>query len=98
MAKSIGRYVICRTRGAGCFAGNVESESGTEVVLTDVRRLWYWEGAASLSELATRGTSRPAKCKFPVAMVRVKLTEVTEVIDTTTAAEKSIKEVPIWTA
>ena len=63
-----GPYVIVRTQSAGVFAGNLKSRDGKEVVLTDARRLWYWAGAASLSQLAVSGTSRPGDfCKFPVS-------------------------------
>lgn len=92
------RYVIVRTYSAGCFAGVLESRRGKEAVLTNARRLWYWAGAASLSELAMSGTARPDACKFPVAVGRIELTEVIEVIDATTAARKSIEAVPAWTA
>ena len=57
------RYVIVRGEASGAFAGTLESRSGREVVLTGARRLWYWAGAASLSQLAARGTSRPRKQK-----------------------------------
>lgn len=92
------RYVIVRTYSAGCFAGTLESRKGKEVVLSDARRLWYWSGAASLSQLATDGTSNPSKCKFPVAVARVTLTEAIEILDVTRVAERAIKGVPIWKA
>lgn len=90
------KYVIVRTYSAGVFAGKLESRNGQEVVLTDARRLWYWSGAASLSQLAVSGTSKPRECKFPVAVSRVELLQAVEILDVTTAAEASIKEVPIW--
>lgn len=93
----MGKYVIVRTYSAGVFAGNLESRNGREVVLTDARRLWYWDGASSLSELATRGTSRPNMCKFPCPVGRVELLEAIEILDVTDEAERSIKEVPEWT-
>ncbi len=89
-------YVIVRTYSAGVFAGNLVSRNGKEAVLADARRIWYWEGAASLSQLAVEGTSKPSGCKFPVAVPVVELTEVIEVLHTTPAAEQSIKAVPIW--
>ena len=91
-------YVIARSSQAGVFAGNLKSRDGKEVVLTDARRLWYWAGAASLSQLAVRGTSLPGKCKFPVAVPSVTLTEVSEILDVTPEAEISIKAVPEWKA
>jgi hypothetical protein len=89
-------YVIVRTYSAGVFAGNLKSRKGKEVVLTNARRLWYWAGAASLSQLAVSGTSNPIQCKFPVAVPSVTLTEAIEILDVTPVAEKSIKDVPVW--
>lgn len=91
-------YVICRTYSAGVFAGELESRDGKEVVLTNARRLWRWDGAASLSQLAQTGTSKPEKCKFPIPVDRVTLTEAIEILEVTPAAKKSIEEVPVWQA
>lgn len=54
------------------------------------------EIAASLSQLATDGTSAPDKCQFPVPVDKVTLTEVIEIIPITAKAKKSIEEVPVW--
>ena len=96
MAKSKLRYVIVRTFSAGVFAGYLVSRKGKEVELKDARRLWRWAGAASLSELATRGTSNPKDCRFPIAVSRVELTEAVEVLDVTEVARESINGVKIW--
>lgn len=90
------KYVIARTYSAGVFAGLLFRRDGKEVTLKKARRIWYWDGAASLSELAVRGTSTPDKCKFPVAVPEVTLTEVIEIIPTTKEGQKSIEEVSIW--
>jgi hypothetical protein len=92
------RYVIVRTYSAGVFAGVLISRVGQEVVLRDARRLWYWAGAASLSQLATDGTSRPKDCKFPVAVSRVELLQVIEILDVTLEGRRSIEAVPPWRA
>ena len=102
MATSKKKYVIVRTYsgcnevGPGVFAGTLVSRDGKEVQLSDARRLWYWAGAASLSQLAVSGTSRPRDCKFPVAVPSVTLTEAIEILDVTPEAETSIKRVPEW--
>jgi hypothetical protein len=90
------KYVIVRTYSAGVFAGTMEKKEGKEVTLTDARRLWYWDGAASLSQLAVDGTKNPENCKFPVAVPRVLLTEAIEILDVTPAARKNIEAVPVW--
>lgn len=90
-------YCMVRTYSAGVFAGYIESRNGKEAVLRNARRIWYWDGAASLSELATRGTSKPESCLFPVAVDKVILTEVIEIIPITAEAKASIDKVAIWT-
>jgi len=90
------KYVICRTRSAGVFAGYLETRTGQEVVLRQARRIWYWDGAASLSQLAEERTSNPGKCKFPKAVNRVELLHAIEIIDCTEQARKSIQGVKIW--
>ena len=92
------RYVIVRTYSAGVFAGYLESRKGKEVTLTAARRLWYWAGAASLSQLAVNGTSKPSQCKFPVPVSRIELTEAIEIIDVSPEARASIEAVPVWRA
>lgn len=96
MAKA--KHVIVRTYSAGCFAGLLESKDGQEVILKDARRLWYWSGAASLSQLAVSGTSNPSGCKFPAAVPRVTLPQAIEIIETTPQGQKSIEAVPEWKA
>lgn len=94
--QTISQYVIVRTQSAGVFAGELEARTGQEVTLTNARRLWYWAGAASLSQMALTGTSRPNDCKFPAPVQRVLLLQAIEILDTTDAARKSIEEVPVW--
>ena len=91
-----GKYCIVRTYSAGVFAGTIKSMKGKEVVLTDARRIWYWSGAASLSQLAVDGTKDPGNCKFPVAVPEILLMEAIEIIPTTDAARESIQAVPVW--
>jgi hypothetical protein len=89
-------YVIVRTYSAGVFAGYMKKREGQEVTLTNARRIWYWEGAASLSQLAMEGTSKPEKCKFPCPVDEVLLLNAIEILAVSSAAKKSIEGVPIW--
>ena len=89
-------YCMVRTYSAGVFAGYLEMREGKEVTLRNARRIWYWDGAASLSQLATDGTSKPENCKFPCPVARVILTEAIEIIPITEKAKKSIEGVAVW--
>lgn len=95
---SDGSYVVVRTNSAGVFAGNLESREGDEAILVNVRRLWYWDGAASLSQIALLGVSKPKNCKFSVAVTRQLILGVLEILETTPEAENNLKAVPEWRA
>jgi len=92
----LGDYVIVRTYSAGVFAGTLKSRKGKETVLRAARRLWYWDGAASLSQLAQSGTSKPERCKFPELVSELVLTEAIEILAVTDVGRASIEGVPIW--
>lgn len=98
--KNIGtfeQYYIVRTYSAGVFAGYIESRNGQEVIMRNARRLWYWDGASSLSELATEGTFKPENCKFPVEVDKIELLQAIEIISVTNKARESIAKVSVWT-
>jgi hypothetical protein len=90
------KTVIVRTYSAGVFMGELVSRKGQEVVLNNARRIWYWAGAASLSQLAMEGTSNPSGCKFPCPVDRVELLQAIEILDVTPKAKASIDAVPVW--
>lgn len=43
---------IVRGKDSGVFFGEIAERNGQEVLMKNVRRLWYWDGAASISQLA----------------------------------------------
>ena len=92
----IGKYVIVRGDRSGVFAGVLVSEEGQKVVLKDCRRLWYWNGAASISQIAKDGVSRASSCKFTVTVEQIAILDAIEIIPTTAAAEANIKAVREW--
>jgi hypothetical protein len=94
----IGKYVLIRTYSAGVHIGTLIARSGKEVTLSDARRVWYWDGAATLSELATAGTSRPENCKVPAPVAEMILTEAIEIIAVTDEARINIEAIPAWSA
>ena len=93
------RMVIIRTYSAGVFYGYLEYEedtlAGIKVKLLDARRIWQWAGAASLSQLAVDGTSKPDKCKFPCKVSENTLIAI-EIIPMTEKAVESLNNVSVW--
>jgi len=92
------RYVLVRTYSAGVHAGYFHSRNGQEVTLTNTRRIWYWDGAASLSQIAVSGVSKPQNCKFSVVVSKNELLQAIEVMDCTEEARKNIESVSSWKA
>lgn len=94
----IGKAVMVRTFSAGVHFGQLTSMDGKIITLKNARRVWYWEGAATLSQLANSGTRSPKKCKFPEAVPSIILTEAIEIILMSQEAIASLAEVPVWKA
>lgn len=90
------KFVVVRTYSAGVHVGELVSRKGQEVTLANSRRIWYWQGAASLSAIAVTGVG--AGSKIAVAVGEIVLTEAIEIITCTPAAEKNLREFEVWTA
>lgn len=91
-----GNRIIVRGEASGVFFGTLVSRSGKEVTLHNVRRIWWWEGAASLSQLAQSGTTKPESCKFPEVVDEIIVLDAVELLATTPAAQASIDSVTPW--
>ena len=90
MSSMIGKKVIIRTYSAGVHYGTLKSKNGAEVVLADAIRIWYWDGAFTLSALAMRGTTKPQNCKFAMPVNEIELDRI-EIIPCTEQAIASIE-------
>jgi hypothetical protein len=90
------KYVIVRGDRSGVFAGYLKSRDGREITLLNCRRLWYWDGAASLSQLAVDGVSKPKSCKFPCEIAEIMILDTIEIIPATEKSKQSIAKVSSW--
>lgn len=92
----IGKFCLIRSDRAGVFAGKILKIDGGTVLIENSRRLWRWDGAATLSQLSQEGVKRPSTCKFPCEIPRHLVLGVIEIIPCTAKAESSIKGVKVW--
>ena len=90
------KKVIVRGDRSGVFFGMLVEKNGSEVELKDCRRLWYWDGAASISQLAVNGTQKPSECKFTVSVNSIIILDAIEIIPCTEDAISSIEGVKEW--
>ena len=89
---------IVRCDRAGVFYGEIVSRNGQEVEMKDVRNIWYWDGAATVMQLAAEGVSKPKTCKFSVPVESLVLLEAIQIIPCTDKAVESLDAVKTWRA
>lgn len=92
------KYVIVRATNAGVFFGKLKKQNRDEVILEEVRKLHYWDGAAAVEEIAMIGTKKPRDCRFTVTVPEMGIIGVNQVIPCTDKAVETIKNVKEWKA
>lgn len=89
-------FYIVRGDRSGVFFGRITDRKEREVTLTNCRRVWYWAGANSLSQLAAEGVKEPNACRIAVPVEELTVLDAIELIRCTDAAVANIKAVPEW--
>ena len=92
----LGKKVIVRGTNSGVFFGTLVAKEGTEVKLENCRKIWYWDGAASISQIASEGVKKPQNCKFTVSVNEIVILDAIEIIPCTDIAIESIEGVYVW--
>ncbi len=90
------QYYIVRTNRAGVFFGKIKETSRDEVTMTDVRKIWHWDGACAVEQLAIEGTKKPHNCKFTVVVPEMTIAEPIQIIPCTEKATVSLSGVTVW--
>lgn len=94
----IGKFVLCRCHDAGVHAGILVTDEGQWVVLNDARRVWSWEGAASLSQLAIDGANQNSKIGCLVRQMKLRSTDICEILECDAKARTWFETIPPWRA
>ena len=92
--------VIVRSYGAGVFVGYLKEKqaekNGVNVTLLKSKRIYYWSGACSLTQLAIDGTNDGGNCKITDPIESQFIANVIEILPLTEKAGKIIDEVKPW--
>jgi hypothetical protein len=94
--RNIGEKVIVRAYSAGVFFGTLIEKNGDEVTLSNARKLYQWDGAAAVEQLALNGTSKPENCKFTVTVEEITIMQVSQIIPCTEDSIISLESVEEW--
>lgn len=88
-------YII-RCDRAGVFFGKIKERTGSEVTMTEVRKIWSWDGACAVEQLAQDGTKAPGNCRFTVTIPEMTVLGAIQIIPCTDAASASLRGVKEW--
>lgn len=87
------KYII-RTDRAGVFYAGIESRNGSEAVLTDARRIHYWQGATECIGIALNGVGEGSRITASIPTMTV--LGVIEVLPVSEAAQEVLEKWPAW--
>ncbi len=91
-------YVIVRADKAGVFFGQLIKKENNEVTLSNCRKLFYWDGACAVEQIALDGIQESAKsnCKFTVTVENVVINNYIQIIPCSEKSIESIKSILPW--
>lgn len=87
---------IVRTEKAGVFFGEIKERNGSEVTMTNVRKLWYWNGASAVEQIALEGVTKPRDCKFTVTVPEMIILGGIQIVPCTDQAVTIIDSIEAW--
>ena len=90
------KIVLVRGKDSGVHFGELTSREGQEVTLKNARRVWYWEGANALDQLAMEGSALPKECKITVAVDEILILDTIEIIPLTERALANLNGIAPW--
>ena len=90
------QYYIVRGDRSVVFFGQVTARNGQEIELRNVRKLWYWDGACAVEQLAVDGVTAPDRCKFTVVVPEMTITDAIQIVACSDRAVKALSGVRVW--
>lgn len=87
---------IVRCDKAGVFYGEIKLKTDTTITMANVRKVFYWDGACAVEELAKEGTIKPESCKLTVIVDEIELSNWCQIIPCTSKAVKILDNIAIW--
>lgn len=90
------KYYIIRGNRSGVFFGQIAGRNGQEVELRNVRKLWYWDGACAVEQLAVDGVTNLSNCKFTVVVPGMVVTDAIQILPCSDKSTKILGEVKVW--
>jgi hypothetical protein len=92
--KSQDQYFIVRADRAGVFFGKIKENKTTSVVMQDVRKIYYWDGASAVEQISQDGVK--SNSKLTITIPEMEIASPIQIIPCTDKAVKNLKEQKEW--
>ena len=92
-----GNYVVVRSGQAGVFAGEFVEKNGTEVILKNARKIYRWDGAYTVEDIAVKGLANIDCCQITIVVPEIVIDDVCQVLPTSEVARGILEGTPVWT-
>lgn len=91
----LNKKVIARISRAGVFHGTLDHIDNDIIRLKDSRRIYRWEGALSVTDMAANGLTG-GRISAPVSKVEFITDAVIELNECSDEASRSIEAIKVW--
>ena len=91
-----GKICIVRSNMAGVFFGEVQEIEGSQVLIKNARKIWRWNGANTVEDIANTGVLSVSKVTVMVDLVLIEKFE--QIIPCTEFAITNLTNQPAWKA
>lgn len=71
----------------------IDSIQGDVAVVNSARRLYYWEGALDVTQIAANGVSRPESCKFSAQLSVTDKSTIFNLVEIHPASDKAVQSI-----
>lgn len=95
MAKMNEKYLV-RCDRSGVFYGELVELEGRRAKIKNARKIYYWDGANCLEQLAMEGTKEPDNCKFTMIVDEIEVFDLIQLLSCSHDAIKNIEAVKEW--
>lgn len=94
MKTETNQFYIVRSDRAGVFFGQIKEKKDNSIVMTNVRKIFYWDGAAAIEQIAISGVD--SKSKLTVVVPEMEIERWIQIIPCSKAATTNLQNQKEW--
>jgi hypothetical protein len=89
------KYYIVRADRAGVFFGKIKEQKENSVIMTDVRKIHYWDGASAVEQISQDGVKQ-SPSRLTVIVPKMEIASPIQIIECTEKATENLKGCKEW--